>query len=179
MGNWYALYSQTGSEINEICQATGLKPFFVLTDNRSDPLSRRGNYTSAICHSREVLEQRLLDWVAPGDLVTLHGYKRIVSPATVRALKARGVKLLNGHPGAIDLYPELRGLDPQKRAIEAGYSTVGCVIHEVEPEVDSGKILVSEHIQVRPHDAKIYDQLHYLMTQMWIKLFKETLMKEL
>ena len=179
MGSWYALYSQTGSEIHEICLATGLKPFLVLTDNRSDPISRRGNYTSVVCGSREVLEQRLLDWAASGDLITMHGYKRIVSPATVRALKARGVKFLNGHPGAIDLYPELRGLDPQKRAIEAGYSTVGCVIHEVEPELDSGKILASEHIQVRPYGAEVYEQLHYLMTQMWIKLFKEKLMKEL
>ena len=179
MGNWIALYSQTGSEIHEICLATGTKPFMILTDNLKDPIQNFAPYSSMVHHSREALERDLLMFANAGDLVTMHGYKRIVSPATVRELKKRGVKFLNGHPGAIDMYPELKGLDPQKRAIAGGYDIVGCVIHEVEPELDSGEIIASAHMKVRPYGNEVYDQLHYLMTQMWIELFKDKLLKEI
>ena len=56
--------------------------------------------------------------------------------------------MINGHPGAIDLYPELKGKDPQVRTWEnkGNYKFLGSVVHEVVPEVDEGKIIKSVHI---------------------------------
>ena len=56
--------------------------------------------------------------------------------------------MINGHPGAIDLYPELKGKDPQVRTWESkgNYKFLGSVVHEVVPEVDEGKIIKSVHL---------------------------------
>lgn len=171
--NWYALYSQTGSEIDTISRTLGVSPTFVITDNHMGPIDNLGRYTQLICMNRETVEHKLLYLAAKDDIVTLHGYKRIISARTVMTLLERGVKLFNGHPGAIDLYPELKGLDPQRRAIEEGYTTVGCVIHKVTPELDGGQIVMAKHIKVEPNDLATYEKLHTLMTNMWIEFLSK------
>ena len=75
-------------------------------------------------------------------LVTLHGYLRILPPSFCDK-----TRIYNGHPGLITKHPELKGFNPQKKAFEAGtYKTVGSVIHEVIPELDSGDVVAEGEI---------------------------------
>ena len=44
------------------------------------------------------------------DLITLHGYLRIIPENICKQCK----HIYNGHPGLINMYPELKGKDPQE-----------------------------------------------------------------
>ena len=71
-------------------------------------------------------------------LITLHGYLRIIPESL-----CNNFKIINLHPGLITKYPELKGIDPQKKATVLKHSEIGCVLHKVIKEVDSGEILMA------------------------------------
>lgn len=136
---WIALYSQTGSEIDNIISELGLRPNLILTNTTTcDTI----DHAIRMKHSQiQSLLQAMPLYDAKNYLVTLHGYLNIVPPATID----RFPNMYNGHPGLINLYPELRGRDPQKKIWDrycAGdpYQKIGSVIHRVTPEVDEGPI---------------------------------------
>jgi formyltetrahydrofolate-dependent phosphoribosylglycinamide formyltransferase len=72
---------------------------------------------------------------------------RILSPAFVARLRGR---ILNIHPS---LLPKYRGLEPQKRALEAGDSESGCTVHFVDERVDSGAIVLQSEVPILPGDT--------------------------
>lgn len=78
--------------------------------------------------------QALLD-EAGVDLVVCAGYMRIMSEAFVARWEGR---MLNIHPSIL---PAFKGLNTHARALEAGCAVHGCSVHEVVPELDSGRIL--------------------------------------
>jgi folate-dependent phosphoribosylglycinamide formyltransferase PurN len=105
-------------------------------------------------------------------LITLHGWLRIV-PEEI----ANEYEIFNGHPGLITLYPELKGKDPQVKAFEANYKTIGSVIHRVTAGVDEGPVIMERAYQsekLLPLDD-IFRILHNISTDLWIKFFKERL----
>ena len=65
-----------------------------------------------------------------------HGFLRIIPPD----LCYRHV-ILNGHPGLINFYPELKGKDPQERVLQKPYEMIGSVVHYCTLEVDGGDIV--------------------------------------
>src|SRR5450759_4175350 len=99
---------------------------------------RRGIAAHAVPRSpgmgRRQHEQALRAFLDPlqPDLVCLAGYMRVLSSEFVSAYSGR---ILNIHPS---LLPKFPGLDPQRRAIEAGESVSGCTVHFVDEGVDSG-----------------------------------------
>ena len=103
--------------------------------------------------------------------VTLHGYLRILPPDFTRSSN-----IYNGHPGAIDEYPELKGFNPQKKAWEAKHDRVGCVIHKVTPELDNGPIVAKTTID---NNFNTYEELekslHDESTKLWINFLNERL----
>jgi folate-dependent phosphoribosylglycinamide formyltransferase PurN len=122
----------------------------------------------------------IMDWLRksyPDDvirskvIVTLHGYMRIVAPdVCVR------YRMYNGHPGAIDLYPDLKGKDPQVRAWEnkGSYKFLGSVVHEVVPEVDAGKIIKSVHLTNTAQSCDdAFNMLKLTSLTAWNFAFKE------
>lgn len=147
---WIAFFSQTGSEIVNLSYALGVKPDLIVTNNMLEDkwkyhpdLRSMGTIMSA---KHNMLMAYMMDNVIynPKDvIITLHGYLRII-PAEV----CSKYKMLNGHPGAIDLYPDLKGKDPQERTWEnkGNYKFLGSVVHEVVPEVDAGRIIKSVHL---------------------------------
>lgn len=94
------------------------------------------------------------------DLVCLAGFMRIVSPSFVARWSGR---ILNVHPSLLPMYP---GLDPQRRALEAGEAYAGCTVHFVDAGIDTGPCIVQRVVPVHPDDtvatltARILDSEH-------------------
>lgn len=150
---WIAFFSQTGSEIAELSKAIGVKPEICVTNNVHEdkyvvnPELIRNNYLMRAKHDRLMeyfINDRYFD--PENTIITLHGYLRILPPELCSKFT-----IYNGHPGAIEMYPELKGKDPQVRAWEnkEAYKFIGSVVHEVVPEVDEGKIIKSVYFTNR------------------------------
>lgn len=144
---WIAFTSRTGTELREISKKLGTAPDYVCTNNLTlDPKLFKG---STVIQDKA---SKLFDFIktTQNPIITLHGFMRIV-PEDI----CNKFEILNGHPGMIQEYPELKGMDPQRRAIELGHSHAGCVIHEVTPGVDEGRILAyTEPRLIKPNDTE-------------------------
>jgi folate-dependent phosphoribosylglycinamide formyltransferase PurN len=138
---WITLYSQTGSEIQTLSTALGIRPTIILT-NTDKPLFEVFKHAK---HSElmEWLEKSYPDeeYRDNNVLITLHGYLRIIPPE----ICARYKNMYNGHPGFISKYPELKGKDPQIRTWQDNekYPIIGSVVHKVTPGVDEGEVVSS------------------------------------
>jgi len=170
---WIAFFSQTGSEIVNISQALGREPDLIVTNDRPDHL-RKINEGIELCYmmpNKPTLKdyQEVLS-AYDNPLVTLHGWLRIV-PEEI----ANKYEIYNGHPGLITMYPDLKGKDPQMKAFEANYKTVGSVIHRVTAGVDEGPVIMERAFTFErlPMLSTIYEVLHNISTELWLKFFRE------
>jgi phosphoribosylglycinamide formyltransferase-1 len=91
------------------------------------------------------LHQALLDHGA--ELVCLAGFMRLLTGGFVDRWRDR---LLNIHPSLLPAFP---GLDSHQRALDAGALIVGCTVHLVRTEMDSGPILAQAAVAVLPGDT--------------------------
>ena len=170
---WIAFFSQTGSEIVNISQALGREPDLIVTNKRPEHL-REINGGIPLClelPNKPTLEdyQEVLGKY-DNPLVTLHGWLRIV-PEEI----ANNYEVYNGHPGLITMYPDLKGKDPQVKAWEAHYKTVGSVIHRVTAGVDEGPVVMERAFtfERKPMLSTMYEVLHNISTELWLKFFRE------
>lgn len=139
---WVAFFSQTGAEIADISERLGRWPDLIITNSRPEHLrtidsrilEREHDILSIVENkpSVEIYRSFLYD---KKSLVTLHGWLRIMPPEICNEYE-----IYNGHPGLITKYPELKGKDPQVRAWEGNYDTIGAVLHRVTAGVDEGPI---------------------------------------
>ena len=172
---WIAFFSQTGAEIADLSENLGRWPDKIVTNKRSKDLR---TIDSRIIEKGFV---ELPNKPAPKDyksvlkdncIVTLHGWLRIMPPSICKKYN-----IVNGHPGLITKYPELKGADPQKRVAESfneeRYKHIGCVIHKVTAGVDEGPVLAecSTH-NVYSGVETISCRLHDMATQLWIDFLK-------
>ena len=174
---WIVFLSQSGQEVYNIMSFFKRKPDAIIT-NRQDDI---GLFIPLL----QEKDEGKLNWITlpknpePNDykkvlkrfknpVITLHGYLRIL-PKEICAK----YEIYNLHPGLITEYPELKGKDPQKRAIEANHPRVGCVIHRVIPEVDEGEIIMSNAINTLTVDKdRLYLNLRSMSTVMWYDFFQ-------
>jgi phosphoribosylglycinamide formyltransferase-1 len=157
------LISGTGSNMLALIRAMQApdhpaEPALVLSNNPAAPgLARAralGVPTAAIdhrpfrgdraAHDAEV-DRALRD--AGADVVACAGYLRIMSDRLVEAWAGR---MLNIHPSLLPLF---KGLHTHERALAAGVAIHGCTVHEVVPELDSGRILGQAAVPVLPGDT--------------------------
>ena len=82
------------------------------------------------------------------DVVCLAGFMRILGAEFVRAWAGR---ILNIHPS---LLPKYKGLNPHKRAIDAGDSHSGASVHLVNGEIDGGEVLRQVKVAIEPNDTE-------------------------
>ena len=172
---WIAFFSQTGSEIVNLQQALGRTPDLIVTNDRPDHL-RAINEGIELCYMMPN-KPTLSDYEGilsayENPLVTLHGWLRII-PGEI----ADEYEIYNGHPGLITLYPDLKGKDPQVKAWEANYKTIGSVVHRVTAGVDEGPVVLeraynSDKLLSLDDTFRI---LHNISTDLWIKFLKERL----
>ena len=81
------------------------------------------------------------------ELICLAGFMRVLSNCFVDSWTG---KILNIHPS---LLPKYKGLNTHKRVLENGEKSTGCTVHEVTPELDSGRILGQATVPVLPNDT--------------------------
>lgn len=142
---WIAFFSQTGSEIVEIAKALGKWPDVIVTNQRpadlrvikTDIQESQLLVTTSNKPTPTELEEIIGYYKNP--IITLHGWLRIMPPSICEKYS-----IFNGHPGLITEYPELKGKDPQMRALEGNYPVMGCVLHKVTAGVDEGKVIAEE-----------------------------------
>ena len=176
MKPWITFFSQTGAEIADLSEALGRWPDVIITNERPENLrtidpriEKQGYFTWANKPTEE-------DYIAtlekyPDAVVTLHGWLRVV-PAYV----CERSRIFNGHPGLITKYPELKGKDPQVRAFEGKYDTIGCVLHEVNAGVDEGRVIAEE--EVNAYGLDLEDTFRILRDRslyLWHKFLEKVL----
>ena len=187
---WVAFFSQTGSEIVNISRAINRWPDLVVTNKQDDKtthvelvqrvrqkdteLLTLPNWPKEIDYLNvaDVLGYSILDEKWQDEvLITLHGYLRILPPDFTKSST-----IYNGHPGAIHIHPELKGLNPQKKAWKENHIRVGCVIHKVIPELDDGpiveKCLINNNFETF---IDFLDALHVASSELWINFLNERL----
>jgi len=142
---WIAFFSQTGSEIVDIARSLKRWPDVIVTNERPANLRTINpeilEQDLLVTTSNKPSAEELLEILAyyNDPIVTLHGWLRIM-PANI----CESFNIFNGHPGLITEYPELKGKDPQIRALEGKYPIMGCVLHKVTAGVDEGRIIAEE-----------------------------------
>ena len=193
---WVAFFSQTGSEIVNISKAIDKWPDVFVTNRQSTEginkellsvvESTRVYPTGAKRYVTLPERPKEIDYLNVADvlgysildekwqdevLITLHGYLRILPPDFTKSSN-----IFNGHPGAIHIHPELKGLNPQKRAWKENHIRVGCVIHKVIPELDDGpiveKCLINNNFETF---IDFLDALHVASSELWINFLNERL----
>ena len=80
------------------------------------------------------------------EIVCLAGFMRLLATSFVERWRGR---MINIHPS---LLPAFKGLNTHARALDAGAKTHGCTVHYVEPELDSGPIILQAEVPVLPGD---------------------------
>ena len=141
---WIVFFSQTGGEIADIAKSLGKWPDRIYTNERPEHLREidsriveQGFFTLPNKPSLEDYEEVLMYF--PEAIITLHGWLRIMPKEICERFS-----IFNGHPGLITEYPELKGKDPQIRALKGNYPVMGCVLHKVVAGVDEGKVIAEE-----------------------------------
>lgn len=136
---WVALFSQTGSEILDIIDSINKQPDIIYTNNLKKTYREEYTTVTNLCvanHEEIMAIIREMDY--NDTIITLHGYLRLI-PKDICEI----FNIYNGHPGAITLYPELKGKDPQLKVCNnlSYYKCIGSVVHKVTADVDSGPII--------------------------------------
>jgi folate-dependent phosphoribosylglycinamide formyltransferase PurN len=184
---WIAMFSQTGSEIAALAKHLGKWPDVIITNNGdqdkwckelqllelrqrgksygpktriqvvSSPQAKTANFLHSIEGSKKAL-------------VTLHGWLRII-PKEI----CEQYEIVNGHPGLINTFPELKGKDPQIRAFTKDYATIGSVVHKVTPVVDDGEILEWTAAYQEPFDNLdvVMEKFKKTSFSAWVKFFEK------
>ncbi len=173
------MFSQTGSEIAALAKHLRRWPDVIVTNNSNKDkwckeLQELDNprVTVKVVTATQAKTANFLHNIegSKASLVTLHGWLRII-PADI----CEQYNIVNGHPGLINTFPELKGKDPQVKAYELNHSTIGSVVHKVTAEVDDGEILEWSATFLE-EDAMLentYARLKHTSFSAWVKFFKK------
>lgn len=180
---WYSLFSHTGAETERLAStlSSRLELKGVLTNNLSYQADLRWDsplYGKVIKASADHINAILGCASMPlGALITLNGYNRILPGWVLESLRKRDALVLNIHPAPIQLYPELRGLDPHRKlyeGVQSGkYGFIGAVIHVVDGGVDTGPVA---HWKLKLADPgwsyeELCEESHALGFEAWMEFF--------
>lgn len=175
---WLTLFSQTGGEIYNVSSKLERFPSRIITNQQNvqkinSNLITNANFnyiTINVLQNKPTIDE--LDRIFSGisnPIITLHGWLRIIPKELCSKYE-----IYNLHPGLITKFPELRGKDPQDRAVKLKHKVAGCVIHRVIPEVDAGEILLAREISITDLQVnEVVDKLHDLSTNMWVEFLKD------
>lgn len=160
---WVAIFSHSGSELASVIETIGKEPDYIVTNQfDSNKIDKRLRKKIEYMEAKDIH-----DWLTAladdNPVVTLHGYNRIIPE---RALTE---KMYNVHPGDTIKYPELRGKDPQKKALELGLNSTGVIIHQVDEGVDTGETqMVGTHpIREGITEKELIDELRVVAIGLW------------
>ena len=175
---WIAFFSQTGSEIVELSKFLGRKPDLIVTNNfeekiKFNPELRELNVT-IMSAKHDLLMAYFRNqsvYNISQTIISLHGYLRILPPDICEQYE-----IYNGHPGAITLFPELKGKDPQEKVWleNEKYNIIGSVVHRCTAELDAGDIVKSVMVCNRCYSKEeVYASLKMTSLSAWNFFMKE------
>ena len=157
------LISGRGSNMTALIEAAQVKDYpaeiALVVSNRPDAAglefaSKNGIATAIVDHksfaNREAFDAALQEQLERSriEIVCLAGFMRMLTTTFVEKWRGR---MINIHPS---LLPELKGLHTHARALAAGMKIHGCTVHFVEPELDSGPIILQEKVPVHASDTE-------------------------
>ena len=179
MKRWVTFFSQTGNEIANIANRLFHCPDVIITnkelidgiDNNLLKIGYNRMYFIPKKPTIEEYEAALEDaGVTPDNsVITLHGYLRVL-PSEL----CKKYNIINCHPALISHFPELKGLDPQKRSLT--YDFIGTTLHKVIAAVDEGDIISEK--KINNNFSSVEEIIHVLKLESQ-KLWIELLLKEL
>ncbi len=169
--NWGVLISQTGSEVVAISEKLGILPSLIVTNNitkispRNMEIFGENNVEIYVIPRKPELINYLRSRINLKKLITLHGYLRILPEELFPYMEG---EVYNGHPGLITSYPELKGFNKQEDIAgnQEKYPYCGSVVHEVIPELDSGKVITSCGVE---NTASTIDEAYALLRETSLK----------
>lgn len=166
---WVALFSQSGQEIWSLYASLGRAPDLIITNQVSQariypPLLER--FQDRLIYITQNTVEAYKNILRETDLVTLHGYLRIIPAETCNTFN-----IYNGHPGLITLYPDLKGYNPQEKACKKEYKIIGSVVHKCVAEVDEGPIIVEKRYTITVEEREQYKGN---LLQLYINLLRDT-----
>ncbi|HKG99877.1 MAG TPA: phosphoribosylglycinamide formyltransferase [Bradyrhizobium sp.] len=157
------LISGRGSNMAALIQAAAAADFpaeiAVVISNRADAAglaiaNASGVATLTLESSRFGKDRAAFEAVLQGaldqhriELVCLGGFMRLFTAEFVQRWYGR---MLNIHPALLPAFP---GLEPQAQALRAGVKISGATVHFVNPETDSGPILIQGAVAVLDEDT--------------------------
>ena len=110
--------------------------------------------------NKEYFEEEIINTIKKHDieLVVMAGWMKIMSSKFVKAFKN---KIINIHPS---LLPSFKGNNAIKEALKNGSKITGCSVHYVEPEVDSGSLIMQAAVSISDQDNidSITKKIHLL-----------------
>ena len=175
---WIAFFSQTGSEIVELSKSLGRKPDLIVTNNFEEKIKFNSGVreldVTLMSAKHDLLMNYFRDqsvYYTDQTIISLHGYLRILPPDICEQYE-----IYNGHPGAINIYPELKGKAPQERVWleNEKYNIIGSVVHRCTAELDAGDIMKSVMVRNRCYSRdEVYASLKMTSLSAWDFFMKE------
>ena len=109
----------------------------------------------------KAVEETKTDWII------LAGFMKILSPAFVKRFPDR---IINIHPALLPAFPGAHGI---RDAWEAKAGHTGVTVHVVDEEVDHGRILAQERVDILPDDT--IEMLEVKIHRVEHRIYSETL----
>ena len=109
-------------------------------------IAKKLNVPEIYYYSNKFFEEKIKKNLDDIELICLAGFMKILSPLFVKKWKKR---LINIHPSYL---PHFKGLNAQRKAIEAKASFSGCTVHYVNKKIDSGNIIKQKKIKILKKD---------------------------
>jgi folate-dependent phosphoribosylglycinamide formyltransferase PurN len=179
--SWTTFISQTGSEVMSLAKALNIVPSLLITNNPKQLKEevvfflKDNGCELRVIPFKPLLEHYLQESILSSDIITLHGYLRILPGEFIQSYRPRAI--YNGHPGLITEYEELKGKDPQIRAWESQYKWIGSVVHEVTEGVDEGEVVDwSSRLNTANSLDEMYTLLRVTSMEAWTRFFRNNLL---
>ncbi len=180
--NLQAIIDATKNGFFENVEITGVissnpQAFALERAKREDiPTSIVSSYEYNDYKDRMAALKKVLDGMHP-DLIVLAGYLSFLSDEIVEAYRGQ---IINIHASLLPKYggKGYYGIRIQEALLAAGDKEAGATVHFVEEEVDRGKIILQEKIDVEPSDtaatlkAKVLKVEHRILPEA-IRIFEK------
>lgn len=131
------------------------------------------SFTVKSCGGKQEYEEKLLELLEEYqiDFIVLAGYLRVVGPTI---LNHYDHKIINLHPAWLPEYPGLHSIE---RAFNDHRKQTGVTVHYIDSGVDSGPIIMQEHVPILPTDTveSLETRIHEVEHQLFPTALKQVL----
>jgi phosphoribosylglycinamide formyltransferase-1 len=148
------------------------KEAFILQRAKDNNIPHK--FISAKDKTREQYDEQLISEINSynPDLILLIGFMRILSEKFTNEFSS---KILNVHPSLLPKHSGLMDLSVHQVVLDAGDMESGCTIHQVNEQVDGGKIELQLKCSVEKNDTaeSLKQKVQALESKAWVKVIKK------